>query len=362
MLLADNIEARHRRNGPGTAQEVLLPCGKDPTLGSLLRRFAAQAAADMKDQSYRRSPVGETVGQFIDSVTYGNAPATVLSYESVLSLFALMHDDFASVHDLAEQADVVERFLHVNWGTAADKTKAHHWSVLNQFFKWCLKRKLVASNPMEGVRKPKNPKPRKERRAYEQDRVARLIETQASLRDRCALGLLRLALRQNDLRMLQLQDIDLALDLLYLNHAKGGKQDVLPIVFEDLRSDLAAHLAERSLEADVDPAAEYLLYARERRHQPMDRSSVHKWFKRCLGKAGLPDTIQMHELRHTAGDHIWRSTKDMVMAQKLLRHDNPATTYAYLHPTDDDLRAGLRVAETANQVFHMLRSGVRQDG
>ena len=137
---------------------------------------------------------------------------------------------------------------------------------------------------------------------------------------------------------------------------------MLPIVFEDLRSDLAAHLVERGLEAGVDPGDEYLLYARERRHQPMDRSSVHRWFKGCLREAGLPKTIQMHELRHTAGDHIWRSTKDIVIAQKLLRHESPATTFAYLHPTDDDLRAGLRIAEADNQVFHMLRSGVPQDG
>src|SRR4029077_13631626 len=200
----------------------------------------------------------ETVGRFIDSVTYGNAPKTAESYESPLARLARLHDDLDSVQEFCEQPELLERFLHVNWGDSAEKTKAHRWTVLNLFFKWCLERGLVSSNPMSGIRKPRNPKNRKERRAYGQDQVARLIETQPSLRDRCALGLLRLALRQNDLRMLQLKDINLALDQLHLNHAKGGKRDVLPIVFEELFSDLAAHLAERMLEAAVDSAEEYL--------------------------------------------------------------------------------------------------------
>ena len=362
-ILADN----KKRPGAAqtarvTAQEMRLPCGNDPTyLGPLLRELAARAAAEMKDKSYRRSPVGETVGQFIDSVSYARDWKTADSYESVLAKLAQTHDDFAGVDELAEQPELLERFLALNWGKSAEKTRAHHWTVLNLFFKWCLKRRLVPSNPMDGILKPRNPKTRKERRAYGQDQIARLIDAQPKLRDRAALGLLRLALRQNDLTMLQLQDIDLVLDQVHLNHAKGGQRHVLPIVFEELRSDLAAHLAERTLEAGVDPGAEYLLYGRERRHQPMNRSSVHRWFKGCLQRAGLPETIEMHEMRHTAGDHVWRSTKDIVMAQKLLRHESPATTFAYLHPTDDDLRAGLRVVEEADRVFHMLRSGIRED-
>jgi site-specific recombinase XerD len=73
----------------------------------------------------------------------------------------------------------------------------------------------------------------------------------------------------------------------------------------------------------------------------MDPSSLHRWFKRCLERAGLPDTIEMHELRHSAADHLWRSTGNLMLAQQLLRHESVATTQAYLHPTRDDLAAAL---------------------
>ncbi len=350
---ASTARARHRR--------TQLPCTIDRTqVGPLIRQLIAAAEADMKDKSYRQSPVGETVGRFIDTVAYGNAALTAESYEGPLALFSVFHDDLDGVHVFCEQPDLVERFLHVHWGDSAPKTKAHRWTVLNVFFKWCLERNLIPSNPMRGVRKPKNPQSQRERKAYGQEQVARLINAQEPLRDRCALGLLRLALRQNDLRMLQLRDVDLVRDQIHLNHAKGGQRHVLPVVFDDLRADLAAHLAERTLEAGVDPGAEYLIYPRGRRLEPMGRSSVHRWFKRCLAEAGLPDSIEMHELRHTAGDHIWRTTGDIVMAQKLLRHASPATTFAYLHPSEDDLRAGMKLVDAA-WVFHMSRSAVTED-
>ncbi len=339
--------ARHRR--------VDLPCGTDPTapsvLGPLMRQLLARVEAEVKDRSYRASPVGETVGRFIDSVSYGNSVNTALAYESPLARLAVVHDDLAGVHVFCEQPDLLERFLHLHWGDKAETTRALRWKTLNLFFAWCVERNIIDTNPMKGIRKPRNPKPMKERQAYNAELVRQLIDLQPTLRDRCALCLLRLALRKNDLRMIQLRDIDLALDIVWLNHAKGGKRHQLPIVFDDLRSDLAAHIAERHLavryETGFDPADEYLLYPKNYRDRPMNPSSTHRWFKICLERAGLNDSIVMHEMRHTAGDNIWRQTGNLVLAQKLLRHSSPATTAAYLHPSSDDLRAGLKIVQTA---------------
>src|SRR4029077_3375743 len=99
---------RHRRSE--------LPCTPDATpVGPLIRQLLAAVEADVKDRSYRRSPVGETVGRFIDSVTYGNAPKTAESYESPLARLARLHDDLDSVQEFCEQPELLERFLHVNW-------------------------------------------------------------------------------------------------------------------------------------------------------------------------------------------------------------------------------------------------------
>ena len=43
-----------------------------------------------------------------------------------------------------------------------------------------------------------------------------------------------------------------------------------------------------------------------------------------------------------AADNLWRTTGNLTMAQQLLRHESPATTAAYLHPTREELEAALR--------------------
>lgn len=73
----------------------------------------------------------------------------------------------------------------------------------------------------------------------------------------------------------------------------------------------------------------------------MDAASVHRWFKQRLDQAGLPATIRMHELRHSAADNLWRETGNLLLAQQLLRHESVQTTQAYLHPNRDDLAAAL---------------------
>lgn len=78
----------------------------------------------------------------------------------------------------------------------------------------------------------------------------------------------------------------------------------------------------------------------------MDGASVHRWFKKCLERAGAPN-MPMHELRHTAADEIWRVTGDLVKAQQLLRHESIATTQIYLHPNQDDLAEAMRAVDDA---------------
>jgi site-specific recombinase XerD len=69
-------------------------------------------------------------------------------------------------------------------------------------------------------------------------------------------------------------------------------------------------------------AGEYLIYPKSDTSRPMDPASLHRWFKQCLKRAGLPQSIKTHELRHSAADHLWRATGDLVLAQKLLRHES----------------------------------------
>jgi integrase/recombinase XerC len=162
------------------------------------------------------------------------------------------------------------------------------------------------------------------------------------LRDQVCLRLLgQMGLRRNELRLLRLGDIDLTQNLLTI-HGKGDKVVVLPIGFKQLQEGLYMHIVVESR-----PSDEYLLYPKASRTRPMTNAGVHDWFKRCLVRAGLPVTVKMHELRHSAGDEIWRVTGDIVKAQQLLRHESVGTTQAYLHPTRADLLDAMRQVDEA---------------
>jgi integrase/recombinase XerD len=130
-----------------------------------------------------------------------------------------------------------------------------------------------------------------------------------------------------------------------LIHGKGNKQVVLPLGFAQLKADLEVYLVGRNPD-------EYLLYARDRRSQPVDHASVHRWFKQCLTRAGISSSVKIHELRHSAADHLWGQTGNLLLAQQLLRHESVATTQQYLHPNRDDLDAALRRLDE-----QVLRSG-----
>lgn len=80
----------------------------------------------------------------------------------------------------------------------------------------------------------------------------------------------------------------------------------------------------------------------------MHPGSVNAWFDRCLRRAGMPrGSITPHDMRRSAADALYRETKDIHLAQQLLRHASPATTQSYLHPTRDDLAAALRGMDAA---------------
>jgi site-specific recombinase XerD len=79
----------------------------------------------------------------------------------------------------------------------------------------------------------------------------------------------------------------------------------------------------------------------------MDRSTLHRWLKRCLDRAGLPSSIQTHELRYTAAQALYDQKDDIVLAQLLLRHDDIRTTRGYVRGSQERLRAAMAELEAS---------------
>jgi site-specific recombinase XerD len=304
-------------------------------LGPILR----EADRRVKDKSYRRTPVGQEVGRFIRALRWADAAENTLkAYEPVLAKLALRHDDFDSLEGFCSPVgtDYIREFLGHYWSDSSPATKKRQLAAVKSFFQWAVDDHRIPWNPAASIKSPKGKGA--VRMAHPRVNLARLVQAQDSLRDQCALQLyVWLGLRKMDVGLLQIRDIDLSRDVVVLRHGKGGEEALLPIENAGLSQDLYLHINGESRKP-----AEYLLYPRGHRERPMNPSSVHRWFKRCLEKAGLPQSVMLHELRHSAGDDLWRVTGDLVLSQQLLRHKSPATTRLYIHPGEGDLRAAQR--------------------
>lgn len=304
-------------------------------LGPILR----EADARVKDKSYRRSPVGQHVGRFLRAYRWeAKSAATLDSYETTLARLSNDHDDYANgLADFCTPVgtEYLRDFLDRHWADSSPATRANRLAAVKSLFRWATGERLIEWDPAATIRSPGRGRTQ-ERQAYPQDVIHRLVAAQPGLRDQCAIQLVaRLGLRKNELRLLTVGEIDLVRNLITV-HGKGATVSVMPIGYPSLAEDLYLHVQGDGRQTD-----EYLLYPRSRKRDPMDKASVHRWFKRCLKNAALPTTVKLHEMRHTAADHVYRQTGDIVRASQLLRHSSVVTTQTYLHPTRRDLADAL---------------------
>jgi integrase/recombinase XerC len=322
-----------------------------------LREASRIVEQAMRGGSWKQEPLGQEVRRFLLYLRNSRdaSARTLEDYESVLARFVVEHahlelNDFEG----AAGAERVLEFVAGHWGSSAPGTRRKALAIFASFFAWAQKWDRVVSNPMGKIDRPRRRSV--ERHAHSLAKVKAIVAAQPQLRDRVALGLLaQLGLRKNEVRLLRWRDIDLQRGEMRV-HGKGGKIAEVPIVYAELLSDLA----RLSLESAARPD-EYLLYpvrlgnARsnphlrgvvcEHRDRPMQPSTMHRWFKRCLQQAGAAD-FPMHELRHTAGNEFRRATGDLELTRLFMRHASISTTSEhYMHADKEELIAGIRVLE-----------------
>jgi integrase/recombinase XerC len=302
-------------------------------------RIVREAEA-MRDKSYRQHPLGQEWGRFLRAKRLaGCQPNTILSYETVGRLFTLRYADFDSLEPFAgkEGPELALDFLERNWGDADRQTLDQRTAVMRSFFEWAYRVDRISADPMRKIEKRRRKRQGARRQRIPAGPLARIVSGRDNLRDQVAILLLgRLGLRREDLRLLQIADIDLGRDELHLRHAKGGEEHVLPIGFPDVREALYLHL-----QAERREPGEFLLYPKTERTRPvLMRRYRQLVVQRCAARAGVVG-YTMHQLRHAAGDDLNRATGSIYDAKELMRHKSVATTEVYLHTGVDDLRRAI---------------------
>jgi len=216
---------------------------------------------------------------------------TLRHNDAILSKLAIDHVD-VQLRDFEppEGTTRLRDFNDERWGEAAPRTRKKVRAVLMSFFKWTQAEFKLHGNPVVPIRSPRLRDVECE--LFSAGDVVRIVNVQPELHDRVALKLLFLmGLRKGELAVIRYRDFDLARRRLRV-HGKGGKIRHPPIPTEELREELA-ELSRRR-----DPL-EHLLYPQKRgpkgaviwedRRKPLSGPALHRWWYRCLTRAGVVD-------------------------------------------------------------------------
>lgn len=218
-------------------------------------------------------------------------------------------------------------------------TQGARLSAVQGFFRHLFKQGVLFHDPAASLEKPKHHKPLP-RGILSDAHVLSLLKapdvaTPLGLRDRAILELLyATGIRNEELRSLKLQDVDRESGQVQVT-GKGTKERVVPVGRIALNwLTLYLQQARPRLVNGCDRGLLFLSRTGRQINGLNLNDVVHKHAK----KAGLPEAVTPHALRHTCATHLLRAGADIRHIQVLLGHSSLATTQIYTHVDITDLK------------------------
>ncbi len=240
----------------------------------------------------------------------------------------------------AEQVDnlMIRAYLGRLYKKNSKATVARKLAALRSFFKFLVKHGMLASNPAQAVRTPKQEKTIPVFLSV--DDMFRLLD---SIKPKSVLELRNLAmfetlyssgLRVSELAGMNTGDVDAANRLIRVS-GKGGKERIVPIG----RRALAAieryreALGKKAAAAGLPEGALFLNY----RNGRLATRSIARILVKTVLACKLATPISPHALRHSFATHLLDAGADLRVVQELLGHQSLSTTQKYTHVSIDQL-------------------------
>ena len=265
------------------------------------------------------------------------SPLTVKAYARDLGQFAdFLHAEY-ELDDLTKAKPVMVKsyLVALKEQGLVNRSINRKLSTLRTFYKYCLREGLVEKSPMTGVKALKQPK----------TLVKFVTETDinkvsfgddddfATCRDHLLFELLyQTGMRQAELRGLRDVDIDKAGMQLKV-HGKRNKDRFVPLSSQMIK------LIERYQvlrDAAFTAKADRLLL--NDKGEEMSPSYVYNKVHRMLEGVTTLKQKSPHVLRHTFATHLLDEGASLVAIQRLLGHEDLATTQIYAHNTIEQLK------------------------
>ena len=222
----------------------------------------------------------------------------------------------------------------------AKATIARKLATLRSFYKFLVKRNRISSNPVVGIRTPKQEK--RLPRFLEYEEIKRLLETPPTdtwlgARDRAIMETLySTGMRVSELVAMNLDDIDFLGEVVHIR-GKGKKERICPISSSVLQ--IIQHYMEfRNKRAQHNSNFDSKVLFVNKHGKRLSTRSVRRKMDKYLKIAGLDPAISPHTLRHSFATHMLNRGADLRSVQELLGHQSLSTTQIYTHLTTKKIK------------------------
>ncbi|MDE3046024.1 MAG: tyrosine recombinase XerC [Verrucomicrobiota bacterium] len=274
----------------------------------------------------------EATGRFLThlKLAKGVSEHTLRGYSTDFTLFvtfAKEGQETVSLKDISKR--LIRRYLaHLFEQKASTRTVLRRLSSLRSFYKFAMREKLVAENPLEEIDSPKKEKRLPISITYDQVQLLFAqpdLSSHLGVRDRAIMELFYSSgLRLSELVGLNRRDFD-AKNLVLNVYGKGKKMRQSPIT-ETAAQWIHQYLNHPERE-EKDKQAIFLNKWGDR----LSARSVDRNFAAYLKASGLSERITPHTVRHTIATHWLENGMDLKTIQLLLGHTSLATTTIYTH-------------------------------
>lgn len=156
------------------------------------------------------------------------------------------------------------------------------------------------------------------------------VSTAEGQRDRAIVETLySCGLRVSELCQLRLSDIFMQEEFIRVEHAKGGKQRLVPLS-HSASGEIKKWLYFRN-EIQAKTGEEDYLFLTLRRRAHLSRITVFHNLRLYAAKAGIEREISPHTLRHSFATHLLEGGANLRAIQAMLGHEDISTTEIYTH-------------------------------
>lgn len=220
----------------------------------------------------------------------------------------------------------------------AAATVARHIAAIRSFFRFLVRRGILASNPAATLTQPR--KSRRLPSVVEEPAMQAMLSamdmTSASgARDRAMLEVLYGGgIRLQELLQLKLKDLDLGDGTIKIL-GKGRKHRIVPVG----RGAIAASKAylQRRTELRPETEASELVFVTDR-GRPMNARYVQRLVATRIRAVSEVGRQSPHVLRHTVATHLLNRGADLRAVKELLGHASLSTTQVYTHVSSAQLK------------------------